>query len=118
MREMNTTGFMPNRGRMIVASYFSLDIKQDWRYGAYYFEERLIDYDAASNYNNWAVSSGLGPGPVPNLNIVEQSKELDPEGDYIKLWCPELNLVPKECIHNPWDMPYELQKEIGVIIGE
>jgi deoxyribodipyrimidine photo-lyase len=45
MREMNFTGFMPNRGRMVVASYFAMDLKQDWRHGAHYFEERLIDHD-------------------------------------------------------------------------
>lgn len=68
MREMNETGFMPNRGRMVVASYFAMDLKQDWRYGAHYFEEKLIDYDCSSNYHGWQFSAGLGPGRVLIFN--------------------------------------------------
>lgn len=71
MRDMNRTGFMPNRGRMIVACYFSQDLKQDWRYGAHYFEERLIDYDVHSNYGGWAFSSGIGPGRVLVFNSMK-----------------------------------------------
>ena len=62
MREMNTTGFMPNRGRMVVASYFTMDLRQDWRYGAYHFEEKLIDHDVHSNTGGWNFSGGIGPG--------------------------------------------------------
>jgi deoxyribodipyrimidine photo-lyase len=68
MRELNTTGFMPNRGRMVVASYLTMDLKQDWRYGAHYFEEKLIDHDVASNYGGWNFSSGIGPGQVLVFN--------------------------------------------------
>lgn len=62
MREMNTTGFMGNRGRQIVASYLALDLLQDWRYGAHHFEEVLIDHDVQSNYGSWNKSAGIGPG--------------------------------------------------------
>lgn len=62
MREMNETGYMPNRGRMIVASYLTHDLKIDWRYGAYYFEEKLIDHDVHSNYVSWNGSAGIGCG--------------------------------------------------------
>ena len=68
MREMNFTGFMPNRGRMVVASYFAMDLKQDWRHGAHYFEERLIDHDVQSNYGGWSFSAGIGPGRVLIFN--------------------------------------------------
>ena len=68
MREMNFTGFMPNRGRMVVACYFTMDLKQDWRQGAHYFEERLIDHDVHSNYGGWSFSAGIGPGRVLVFN--------------------------------------------------
>jgi deoxyribodipyrimidine photo-lyase len=54
MREMNSTGFMSNRGRLAVSAYLTQDLKQDWRFGAHYFEEKLIDHDVHSNYGNWA----------------------------------------------------------------
>lgn len=54
MREMNATGFMSNRGRLAVSCYLTQDLGQDWRYGAHYFEEKLIDHDVHSNYGNWA----------------------------------------------------------------
>lgn len=68
MREMNHTGYMPNRGRMVVACYLSMDLRQDWREGANYFEEKLIDHDCPSNYGGWAGSSGIGAGRVLVFN--------------------------------------------------
>ena len=71
MREMKLTGFMPNRGRMVVACYLTMDLKQDWRYGAHYFEEKLIDHDVQSNYGGWAFSSNIGPGRVCIFNSLK-----------------------------------------------
>jgi deoxyribodipyrimidine photo-lyase len=71
MRDMNATGFMPNRGRMIVACYLTMDLKQDWREGAYYFEEKLIDHDVQSNYGGWNFSAGIGPGRVLVFNSLK-----------------------------------------------
>lgn len=68
MREMNETGFMPNRGRMVVACYLTMDLKQDWRFGAHYFEEKLIDHDVQSNYGGWCGSAGIGAGRVLVFN--------------------------------------------------
>ena len=90
MREMNETGFMPNRGRMVVACYFAMDLKQDWRHGAHYFEEKLIDHDVQSNYGGWNGSSGIGPGRVLVFNSLLQSQKFDADGTYIRTWCPEL----------------------------
>lgn len=101
MRDMNATGFMPNRGRMIVACYLTMDLKQDWRYGAHYFEEKLVDHDVCSNYGGWAFSSGLGPGRVLVFNTLKQSRDFDKEGRYIKHWVPELSDVPAEHLHTP-----------------
>ena len=116
MREMNETGFMSNRGRQIVACYLTMDLKQDWRFGAHYFEQQLIDHDVQSNYGGWTQASGLGPGRVNLFNSVLQSQKFDPKGAYIRLWCPELENVPKDYIHEPWTMPKELQKKAKIQI--
>ena len=104
MREMNSTGFMSNRGRMVVASYLTMDLKQDWRWGAHYFEEALIDHDVQSNYGGWNFHSGMGPGRVLVFSTIVQSNKFDKEGKYIKTWCPELISVPSTIIHTPWNM--------------
>ena len=117
MRELNYTGFMPNRGRMVVACYLTMDIRQDWRYGASYFEQMLLDHDCSSNYGGWAGSSGIGAGRVLVFNSLTQSQKFDPKGDYIRRWVPELEDVPDDYIHDPWNMPAILQKNSGVQIG-
>jgi deoxyribodipyrimidine photo-lyase len=117
MREMNATGFMPNRGRMIVACYLTMDLKQDWRYGAHHFEEKLIDHDVQSNYGGWCGSSGIGAGRVLVFNSLKQSKDFDPNGRYIKMWCPELKNVGVDYIHDPWNMPKSHQDKYGVKLG-
>jgi len=117
MRDMNTTGFMPNRGRMVVACYFAMDLKQDWRWGAHHFEEKLIDHDVQSNYGGWSFSAGIGPGRVLVFNSLKQSRDFDKEGKYIKKWCPELKDVPTEFIHEPWTMHLLAQKSSGCKIG-
>ena len=68
MRELNLTGWMSNRGRQVVASYLALDLKQDWRHGAHYFEQMLVDHDVRSNYGGWSACAGLGPGRVNFFN--------------------------------------------------
>ena len=114
MREMNATGFMSNRGRQIVACYFAMDLKQDWRYGAHYFEEKLIDHDVQSNYGGWSSSAGIGAGQVRAFNTTLQSTKFDPEGAYIRMWVTELANVPNDFIHDPWNMPNKIMQESGV----
>merc|ERR1712070_1134136 len=94
------------------------DLRQDWRYGAYHFEEMLVDHDVTSNYGGWNFSAGIGPGRVLIFNSLKQSKDFDKEGKYIKIWCPELKTVPTDFIHDPWNMPKSMQKQTGVTIGE
>jgi len=88
MRELAATGFMSNRGRQNVASYFINDLKQDWRIGAAYFEQQLIDYDPASNYGNWNYLAGVGTDPRANryFNIEKQARQYDPDGEYTSFW--------------------------------
>mmetsp|Transcript_35689 Transcript_35689/g.54615 ORF Transcript_35689/g.54615 Transcript_35689/m.54615 type:complete len:140 (-) Transcript_35689:7-426(-) len=118
MRELNATGFMSNRGRMVTACYLTMDLKQDWRYGAYYFEEKLIDHDVHSNYGGWNFSAGIGPGRVLVFNTLKQSRDFDKKGEFIKLWCPELKRVPLSYIHDPWNMPETLAETCETEIGE
>ncbi|MFZ5970062.1 MAG: DASH family cryptochrome [Bacteroidota bacterium] len=88
MRELLQTGFMSNRGRQIVASYLTKNLELDWRWGAAWFESRLIDYDVHSNWLNWAYIAGVGNDPRPNryFNIERQSQTYDPQGLYRQLW--------------------------------
>lgn len=117
MRELAATGFMSNRGRQNVASFLALDLGLDWRLGADWFESLLLDYDVASNWGNWVAAAGLAGGRINKFNITKQSKDYDPDGDYIRLWCPELANVPSTRIHEPWLMGIKEQELYGVQIG-
>ncbi len=88
MHELRLTGFMSNRGRQIVASYLCNDLKLDWRFGAAYFEEQLIDYDVASNWGNWAYLAGVGNDPRGNryFDVAKQARQYDAASEYRKLW--------------------------------
>jgi deoxyribodipyrimidine photo-lyase len=88
MIELKLTGFMSNRGRQNVASYLCNDLKLDWRYGAAYFEQQLIDYDVCSNWGNWAYLAGVGNDPRGNryFNIEKQAQDYDKNQDYRNLW--------------------------------
>jgi len=88
MRELSLTGYLSNRGRQNVASYLCNNLKVDWRYGAAYFEQQLIDYDVCSNWGNWAYLAGVGNDPRANrvFNIDKQATDYDPDGLYRKLW--------------------------------
>ena len=88
MLEIKLTGFMSNRGRQNVASYFCNDLKLDWRYGAAYFEEQLIDYDVCSNWGNWAYLAGVGNDPRSNriFNIEKQANDYDKNKIFRNLW--------------------------------
>ncbi len=88
MIELKETGFMSNRGRQNVASYFCNELQMDWRIGAAYFESQLIDYDVCSNWGNWAYLAGVGNDPRKHryFNIEKQAKDYDKEGEFRKLW--------------------------------
>ena len=87
MLELKQTGFMGNRGRQNVASYWAKELQQDWRLGAAYFESMLIDYDVHSNWCNWMYLSGVGNDPRNRkFNIERQAEIYDPEGKFQKLW--------------------------------
>jgi deoxyribodipyrimidine photo-lyase len=88
MIELKLTGFMSNRGRQNVASYLCHNLKLDWRYGAAYFEEQLIDYDVCSNWGNWMYVAGVGNDPRENrvFNMEKQAAMYDHDQSYRNLW--------------------------------
>ncbi|MBF8152345.1 DASH family cryptochrome [Exiguobacterium sp. TBG-PICH-001] len=87
MNEIRETGWMSNRGRQIVASYLIHELKQDWRIGARYFEQQLIDYDVASNYGNWAFIAGVGNATrTPRFDPAFQQQRYDPNQQFTKRW--------------------------------
>ncbi|MGR3812067.1 DASH family cryptochrome [Jiulongibacter sp. NS-SX5] len=120
MRELNQTGYMSNRGRQIVTSFFTKDLKLEWWWGAMYFESKLIDYDVCSNWGNWNYIAGIGNDPRPNryFNISKQGERYDPEAEYIKHWVPELKGLSAEEIHN-FDKKSETElAESGLTLGK
>lgn len=102
MRELNKTGYMHNRARLIVASFLIKTLLVDWQKGEKYFATQLVDYDPASNNGNWQWVASTGADSQPYFRIFNpwsQSKEHDADAIYIKKWVPELSDVPVKCIH-------------------
>jgi deoxyribodipyrimidine photo-lyase len=94
MRELNNTGYMHNRVRMIVASFLTKHLLIDWRWGEAYFAQKLIDFELASNNGGWQWASGSGTDAAPYFRIFspsEQTKKFDDKLQYIRKWIPELD---------------------------
>eukprot|EP00536_Pseudo-nitzschia_multiseries_P005546 jgi/Psemu1/190760/e_gw1.104.112.1 len=117
MRELAATGFQSNRGRQNVASFLALELNEDWRYGAEYFESVLLDHDVHSNYGNWCSAAGMTGGRLNRFNIVKQSKDYDQHGEYVRHWLPELKDVPNQFVHEPWKMNQFQQMEYNCNLG-
>lgn len=119
MRELKLTGFMSNRGRQNVGSFLTKNLGINWLMGAEWFEKYLIDYDSCSNYGNWNYVAGVGNDArgFRFFNTIKQSRDYDPDGDYVRLWCPELQDVPTKFVHEPWKMQTAQQKRSSCIIG-
>ncbi|MGY8856618.1 MAG: DASH family cryptochrome [Pseudomonadales bacterium] len=88
MNQLRTTGYMSNRGRQLVASCFIHELGLDWRYGAAYFEQHLVDYDVGSNWGNWQYLAGVGADPrgCRQFNLDKQTQQYDPNGEFIHQW--------------------------------
>lgn len=121
MRQLAETGWMHNRGRMIVASFLTKDLLIDWRWGERHFMQQLLDGDPASNNGGWQWAAGTGTDAAPYFRIFNpttQAEKHDPKGEYIRRWVPELADVPLEHLHSPWTMPDDVQAEAGCQIGQ
>jgi deoxyribodipyrimidine photo-lyase len=106
MRELNATGFMHNRVRMVTASFLCKHLLIDWRWGEAYFAEKLLDYELASNNGNWQWSAGTGCDAAPYFRVFnpsEQIKKFDNKNQYINKWIPELNefSYPQPMVEHP-----------------
>jgi len=120
MAQINRTGYMHNRLRMVAASFLTKDLGIDWRRGERYFARRLIDYDLAANNGGWqwAASTGCDAQPYFRIfNPVAQSEKFDPEGKFIRRYLPQLARLSAQEIHAPWRLPPLRQREAGCVIG-
>ena len=109
MRQMNTTGYMHNRGRMIVSSFLIKNLWIDWRWGEQYFANKLTDYNISANNGGWQWGSGGGTDAQPYFrifNVWTQAKKFDAQCEYIKKWVPELKDIPVKDILG-WDKCHE-----------
>jgi deoxyribodipyrimidine photo-lyase len=121
MRELYETGWMHNRVRMIVASFLVKHLRIHWMEGEKHFRNTLLDFNIANNVAGWQWVAGTGADAAPYFRIfnpILQGEKFDSNGNYIKKWCPELNNLPNEFLHKPWEMPEELQMEKNIIIGK
>ncbi|MGH3814486.1 MAG: cryptochrome/photolyase family protein, partial [Pseudonocardiaceae bacterium] len=108
MRQLLGEGWMHNRVRMIVASFLVKDLHLDWRRGARWFLQHLVDGDVASNQHGWQWVAGTGTDAAPYVRIFNptlQAAKVDPAGDYVRRWIPELRSIPGPAVHQPWAQP-------------
>lgn len=120
MRQINQTGYMHNRLRMVAASFLVKDLLIDWRWGERYFADKLIDFDLSANNGGWqwAASTGCDAQPWFRIfNPITQSEKFDAEGKFIRKYVPELACCNNKEIHAPWQIAPSRQKELGLVIG-
>lgn len=121
MRQLNTTGYMHNRLRMITASFLTKDLHIDWKWGEHYFAAKLLDYDMSQNLGGWQWAASIGTDAQPYFRIfnpVMQSQKFDADGDFIRRYVPELARFPAPLIHAPWNAGPLEQDMYGCIIGK
>jgi len=136
MRELKQTGWLAYKGRKTTAFFLVFGLGIDWRLGAFYFEEVLLDYDVAMNYGNWVVVAEVdkhkrGRRSSDRTSLDELVKDRredlewkltservnDPEGSYLRRWLPELAAVADEHVHTPWKMTQQEMEKCGCLVG-
>lgn len=121
MRQLWSTGWMHNRVRMIVASFLTKHLLIHWRDGEDWFWDTLVDADPASNSASWQWTAGSGADAAPYFRVfnpITQGEKFDPNGDYVRIWCPELKRLPSKVIHSPWEASEDMLRSAGVKLGE
>ncbi len=121
MLQINQTGYMHNRLRMVVASFLTKDLGLDWRWGERYFAEHLNDFDLSANNGGWQWASSSGCDAQPYFRIFNpcrQSERFDAQGKFIRRYLPQLAKLPNAALHAPWEAkPMELLAA-GVVLGK
>ena len=121
MAQINQTGYMHNRLRMVVASFLCKDLGIDWRWGERHFAEKLNDFDLSANNGGWQWASSSGCDAQPYFRIfnpVAQSEKFDADGKFIRRYLPQLAGLPTKALHAPWiARPIDLAAA-GVRLGE
>lgn len=120
MRQLNATGYMHNRLRMVVASFLTKDLGIDWRRGEAYFAWKLNDFDLSANNGGWqwAASTGCDAQPYFRIfNPISQSEKFDGRGSFIRRYVPEIAALPDKHVHAPWLTPPLVLKETGITLG-
>ncbi len=120
MRQLWRTGWMHNRVRMIVASVLTKHFLQPWQDGAAWFWDTLVDADLAANSASWQWVAGCGADAAPYFRVfnpVLQGEKFDPDGVYVRRWCPELARLPDRWLHRPWEAPEAVLAEARLRIG-
>jgi deoxyribodipyrimidine photo-lyase len=120
-RELLATGFMHNRARMATASFLTKDLLCDWQWGERFFMQHLVDGDLAANNGGWQWAAGTGTDAQPYFRIfnpVAQGEKFDPDGAYVKRWCPELKSIPAKFVHAPWLLRLHEQEAVGCVLGK
>lgn len=121
MRQLWETGWMHNRVRMVVGSFLVKNLLLDWRHGAAWFWDTLVDADLAQNTLGWQWVAGCGADAAPYFRVfnpVLQGEKFDPDGDYVRRFVPELARVPAKWIHRPWEASPATLAAAGVVLGE
>jgi deoxyribodipyrimidine photo-lyase len=120
MRQLWQTGWMHNRVRMIVGSFLVKHLLVDWRAGAAWFMDTLVDADPAANSMNWQWVAGTGIDSQPFFRIfnpVSQGTKFDPKGEYVRHFVPEIARLPDKYIHAPWTAPEGACRDAGIALG-
>ena len=121
MRELWQTGSMHNRVRMVTASFLIKNLLIDWRFGAQWFWDCLVDADLASNSASWQWVAGCGTDASPYFRVfnpIIQGEKFDPQGDYTKRYLPELQELPNKYLFRPWEAPPEVLKKANITLGQ
>ena len=119
MRELNATGFMHNRVRMVVGSFLVKNLLTHWHRGEDWFWDYLVDADLASNSASWQWIAGCGADAAPYFRVfnpVTQSEKFDPQGVYIRRYVPELAQLPDKYLHDPSSAPAAVLSAAGVLL--
>ncbi len=120
MHQLNQSGYMHNRLRMVVASFLTKDLGIDWRWGEAYFAEHLNDFELSSNNGGWQWASSSGCDAQPYFRIfnpITQSEKFDPEGKFIRRYLPQLEKLSKKSIHAPWRSGHIELEAAGLLLG-